>query len=226
MFVVEPKVRGLWWHGQVTVLAVKNEESVVVGSYTWVAADPVVSGAWCLKSTEKKDHMDECPVIIADFKPVALPGAQSTMVSGVRSWQMVGSAPVEEVRTNVTKEDQTDINGPKATPTDVALADVKAGLLAGSRSSVSAAEAASPSAKKANKPKECEEDDGINFFDSVSQSSWCFGVGWIQGTPRRAGRCLIKQQLKIKYTMLKINDFPGSQKTMCHVTMSACWHDL
>ena len=90
MFVVEPKVRGLWWHGQVTVLAVKNEESVVVGSYTWVAADSVVSGAWCLKSTEKKDRMDECPVIIADFKPVALPGAQSTMVSGVRSWQMVG----------------------------------------------------------------------------------------------------------------------------------------
>ena len=170
MFVVEPKVRGLWWHGQVTVLAVKNEENVVVGSYTWVAADPVVSGAWSLlKSTEKKDHMDECPVILADFKPVALPGAQSTMVSGVRSWQMVGSAPVEEVRTNVTKEDQTDINGPKATPTDVALADVKAGLLAGSRSSVSAAGAASPSAKKANKPKECEEDDGINFFDSVSQ---------------------------------------------------------
>ena len=170
MFVVEPKVRGLWWHGQVTVLGVKNEESVVVGSYTWVAAEPVVSGAWCLKSTEKKDPMDdECPVILADFKPVALPGAQSTMVSGVRSWQMVGSAPVEEVRTNVTKEDQTNINGPKATPTDVALADVKAGLLAGSRSSVSAAGAASPSAKKANKPKECEEDDGINFFDSVSQ---------------------------------------------------------
>ena len=114
---------------------------------------------------------DECPVILADFKPVALPGAQSTMVSGVRSWQMVGSAPVEEARTNVTKEDQTNINGPKATPTDVALADVKAGLLAGSRSSVSAAGAASPSAKKANKPKECEEDDGdgINFFDSVSQ---------------------------------------------------------
>ena len=93
--------------------------------------EPIVSGAWCLKSTEKKDPMDDdCPVILADFKPVALPGAQSTMVSGVRSWQMVGSAPVEEVRTNVTKEDQTNINGPKATPTDVALADVKAGLLA------------------------------------------------------------------------------------------------
>ena len=173
MFVVEPKVRGLWWHGQVTVLGVKNEESVVVGSYTWVATgEPVVSGARCLNSTEKKDPMDDdCPVILADFKPVALPGAQSTMVSGVRSWQMVGSAPVEEVRTNVTKEDQTNINGPKATPTDVALADVKAGLLAGSRSSVSAAGAASPSAKKANKSKDVEEDDGdgINFFDSVSQ---------------------------------------------------------
>ena len=140
----------------------------MVGSYTWVAADPVVSGAWRL-STEKKEHMDDCPVLLADFKPVALPGALSTMVSGVRSWQMVGSAPVEEVRTNVTQEDQTNINGPKPTPTDVALADVKAGLLAGHRSSVSAAAATSPSAKKANKSKDVEEDDGINFFDSVSQ---------------------------------------------------------
>ena len=131
-------------------------------------------GFSCFWSMVLKKHREERPHgrVPSDHRGFQTCGpARRTVNNGV--WGKVlangGQAPVEEARTNVTKEDQTDINGPKATPTDVALADVKAGLLAGSQSSVSAAGAASPSAKKANKPKECEEDDGINFFDSVSQ---------------------------------------------------------
>ena len=123
----EPQVRGLLWHGQVTIMALKDDANVVVGSYKWEAAEPV-SGAWSL-TTETKNHQDECPVILVDFKPVALPSGQSTVMSqGAKSWQMVGSAPVEDTRTNVTREEQTNVNGPRPSPTDVALADVKAGL--------------------------------------------------------------------------------------------------
>ena len=43
----------------------------------------------------------------------------------------------------------------------------------------------------------------------------------IAGVPRGANRCLIKQQLNIKYTMLKINDFPDILKTMQHVILHA-----
>ena len=152
-------------------MALKDNTNVVVGSYKWEAAEPV-SGAWSL-TTETKNHQDECPVILVDFKAVALPSGQSTVMSqGVKSWQMVGSAPVEDTRTNVTTKEQTNVNGPRPSPTDVALADVKAGLLAGPRSSVSAAAAGatSPSAKKANKSNiELDPEDDINFFDSVSQ---------------------------------------------------------
>ena len=113
-------------------------------------------------------------MILVDFKCVGVPGAQSAVMSGAKSWQMVGSAPVEDVRTNVTREDQTNVHGPRPSPTDVALADVKAGLLAGPRSSAprssvsAAAGPPSPTSKKANKAKEVEDDD-INFYDSVSQ---------------------------------------------------------
>lgn len=145
---------------------------MVVGSYKWEAASEPVSGAWSLTS-ETKNHQEECPVILVDFLPVALPSGQSTVMSqGGKSWQMVGSAPVEDVRTNVTREEQTNVMGPRPSPTDVALADVKAGLLAGPRSSVSAAAAGatSPSAKNANKSNiELDPEDDINFYDSVSQ---------------------------------------------------------
>ena len=168
----EPQVRGLLWHGQVTVMALKDDKNMVVGSYKWEAASEPVSGAWSLTS-ETKNHQEECPVILVDFLPVALPSGQSTVMSqGGKSWQMVGSAPVEDVRTNVTREEQTNVMGPRPSPTDVALADVKAGLLAGPRSSVSAAAAGatSPSAKNANKSNiELDPEDDINFYDSVSQ---------------------------------------------------------
>lgn len=68
------------------------------------------------------------------FPPCGLPSGQSTVMSqGGKSWQMVGSAPVEDVRTNVTREERTNVMGPSPSPTDVALADVKAGLLLGLR---------------------------------------------------------------------------------------------
>ena len=179
------------WHGQVTVMALKDNANVVVGSYKWEAAEPV-SGAWSL-TTETKNHQDECPVILVDFKPVALPSGQSTVMSqGAKSWQMVGSAAVKDTRTNVTREEQTNVNGPRPSPTDVALADVKAGLLAGPRSSVSAAAAGatSPSAKKANKSNiELDPEDEINFYDSISQVGGLGGYkaprGFCTNQPRR-----------------------------------------
>ena len=162
MFVVEPKVRGLWWHGQVTVLAVKNEESVVVGSYTWVAADPVVSG----------DHMDECPVIIADFKPVALPGAQSanggqcTCERGPNKYDQGGPDRYQWPKGNTYWCVIGWCEGRLACWFSVF------GFCCWSRITIR---------------QEGQQAQGVwggwrHQLLWLGQSSWCFGVGWIQGT--------------------------------------------